>query len=225
MLSKSCENVKILEATLKHTGKMHDMGSLSTSPLVNPYCMKRAENKALICHKCFSRAMLKRFGKESGLSKKLRINGELLSGSILEDSAFPVINTAVRIWKYFRLEAFGDLINWIHAVNYFRFCELNRETRFTLWTKNPVFINQAIRKGYKKPENLTIIYSSPCLNHKVELEKIRKAFPFIDKVFTVYDKKTARANGVNINCGSRDCASCLKCYAPNDITEISELLK
>ena len=218
------QTVRKLQATYNHTGKMVEMGSLSSSPVLNPLCQKRAENPALICSKCFSLAMQKRFGKDSGLAKKLENNSELLSGSILSDEQFPDINGGIKTWKYFRLEAFGDLINAIHAINYFRFCELNPETRFTLWTKNPHFIASAIKKGYSKPENLTIIYSSPCLNHCAN-DSIFKIFPFIDKVFTVYDKKTAKANGVEINCGARKCATCLNCYKANGIKFINELLK
>lgn len=206
----------------KHTGKMEGFASLSTSPISNPICAKRSQNPGSICAHCYSVAMANRY---ANLDKKNAVNGELLSGSILADSDFPTINTATRYYKYFRLEAFGDLINRTHAKNYFRFCELNPETRFTLWTKNPIFIAQAIRDGYRKPENLTIIYSSPCLNHKVSFEKISGVFPFIDKVFTVWDEKTANAEKIAINCGARKCAGCLRCYAPNDCREIAELLK
>jgi len=217
-------NAEKASATFNHTGKMSGMASLSTSPVLNPLCQKRANNPELICSHCFSLAMQKRFGKDSGLAKKLESNSVLLSSSILDDNQFPDINGGVIIYKYFRLEAFGDLINATHAINYFRFCELNPATRFTLWTKNPHYIASAIKKGYSKPANLTIIYSSPCLNHCVG-ENIFKVFPFIDKVFTVYDKKTAKADGVEINCGARKCATCLNCYKENDIKFVNELLK
>ena len=160
----------------------------------------------------------------SALDAKLRINSELLCGSILSADAFPVINTATRFYKYFRLEAFGDLINETHAINYFTFCRLNPETRFTLWTKNPVFIHKAITSGHNKPENITIIYSSPYLN-KAAKQCIFDIFPFIDKIFTVYSKEEAKAENININCGAKKCADCLICYAKNGIKEVNELLK
>lgn len=210
-----------IRITEKMTGKMSGFASLSTSPLFNPLCVKRAANKDTVCAHCYSVRMQKMY---SALEKKLRINSELLSGSILSADAFPVINTVTRAYKYFRLEAFGDLINETHAINYFTFCNMNPETRFTLWTKNPVFIHNAIKDGHKKPANLTVIYSSPYLNRAAK-QCIFDIFPFIDKIFTVYTKEQAAADGVRINCGARKCADCLLCYAKNDTREINELLK
>ena len=75
--------------------------------------------------------------------------------------------------------------------------------------------------GYKKPENLNIIISSLFINKQLNISN----YNFADKVFTVYDKKTATDRNININCGARDCSTCLKCYTKNDIKVINELLK
>lgn len=215
------KNTKVIRITDNHTGKMKDFASLSTSPFQNKHCEERAKVQGSVCEKCFSRKTNK---IRKTLERKLATNGELLSGSILSDEDFPIINTATRIYKYFRLEAFGDLINETHFINYVRFCELNPETRFTLWTKNLFIIEKVLESGYEKPENLTIIFSSPMLNKSV-FEAIKSIYPFVDKVFTVYDKRTVKEQNININCGSRACASCLKCYAKNTVSEINELLK
>lgn len=224
MLSLSNELVKKtnqIRITEKMTGKMQGFASLSTSPLFNPLCVKRAKNPDTICAHCYSVRMQKMY---SALEAKLRINSELLSGSILSAEDFPAINTETRYYKYFRLEAFGDLINEIHAINYFTFCNINPETNFTLWTKNPVFIDKAIKSGYEKPANLTIIFSSPYLN-KTAKEIIFDMFPFLDKIFTVYTKEEAKKENIVINCGAKKCATCLLCYKKNDVKEINELLK
>ena len=222
MLAQSKELVKKqLRITEKMNGKMTGFASLSTSPLFNENCMKRAKNPKTICSKCYSMRMNKMY---SALEAKLKDNSEILSNSILSAEEFPVINTETRIYKYFRLESFGDLINETHAINYFKFCELNPETRFSLWTKNPIYIDKAIKNGYAKPENLTVIFSSPYLNRTAK-EIIFDMFPFIDKIFTVYTKEQAKVENISINCGAKKCANCLLCYAKNNVKEINELLK
>ena len=46
-------------------------------------------------------------------------------------------------------------------------------------------------------------------------------FDFVDKVFTVY----ADCEGVEINCGARNCFECHKCYTKNKTEYINEKLK
>ena len=75
----------------------------------------------------------------------------------------------------------------------------------------------------KKPSNLIVIYSSPVLNKAVNVDVLKAVYPFIDKVFTVYDKE--HAGSVNINCGSNHCLSCLKCYKKRTTDVINERLK
>ena len=54
---------------------------------------------------------------------------------------------------------------------------------FALWTKNPWIIEDAFDASERKPSNLQIIYSSPCINDQAD-----PGYDFIDKIFTVYDK-------------------------------------
>ena len=66
---------------------------------------------------------------------------------------------------------------------------------------------------------MIIVQSSVLLN-----QETTPANEYIDKVFTVYDKQ--HAENVNINCGGRKCAECLRCYTKSDEIEyIAELLK
>jgi hypothetical protein len=115
------------------------------------------------------------------------------------------------------------LANDIQVINYFNICKANPYTNFALWTKNPQIVYKAILKGYEKPTNLNIIYSSLFMNQPTKIETIKRKYPFIDKVFTVYDEKIAQS--VSINCGARKCLKCRICYEKNDITEVNEIVK
>ena len=153
------------------------------------------------------------------LDDKMEENTNLLTSVIIPLEYLPTTYTL-----YFRFEAFGDLNNATQVVNYFNIARKNQQTRFALFTKNPHFIKEAIEeKGTTKPENVNIIFSSLFLNTKNE-STMRK-YNFIDKVFTVYDPKYIKDQNIDINCGGRHCASCLKCYTKNDIKHISEKLK
>jgi hypothetical protein len=58
------------------------------------------------------------------------------------------------------------------------------------------------------------------------LNKERKnPFPFVDKVFTVYDPDFIEAENIDINCGARNCFDCGLCYEKNGVAVINEKLK
>lgn len=202
-----------LHITTNHTGKMAGMYSLSTCAACNEYCKAYAKDPNKVCSKCYANTMLKRY---STLNKALSRNTEILTSSVLALDILPTINAL-----YFRLEAFGDLNNDIQVINYFNICNKNKGVHFALWTKNPFFISQAINKGYEKPANLQIILSSHYLN--VEADKAN--YPFIDKVFTVYTPDYIESNNITINCGSRSCLNCGKCYKKRSCDTINEKLK
>lgn len=218
----SCKDLKELEELREkidycicknHGGKMAGFWSLSTSVIDNHYCQIKQKCDACVCSKCYAEAMLKR---RSNQAKKLHFAYELLTRSVLPVDAFPALNVLM-----FRFESFGDLATPEQVINYFQLCRVNPRVSFTLWTKNPWLIQQAIDAGESKPENLIVIYSSPRLN-KPEAPR----YDFIDKVFTVYTADYAIENDVKINCGSRDCLGCQRCYNPeNKERYVSEMLK
>lgn len=111
----------------------------------------------------------------------------------------------------------------IQAANYIRIAAKNPDTLCALWTKNPQYIQQAINAGFVIPANLQIVLSSPIINKPIKSTR----FEFVNKIFTVYDKKAAK--DVNINCGARSCLACGRCYRPNPdgakIQYINEVLK
>lgn len=208
----NAEKISGVHYTTKHTGKMEGMASLSTSCTCNLYCKKRSGNKSLICSHCYAERQMKIY---HNLEKCLIKNTEILTNRILDKTELPIIN-----FLYFRFESFGDLININQIVNYFNICKKNPKVHFALWTKNPFVIADAINKGVAKPRNLQIVYSSPMINIVND-----PGYDFIDKIFTVYDKKYIKENNVNINCGAEKCLLCGKCYNKSKVRYINEMLK
>ena len=209
------ENAKELTGlhfTTKHTGKMTGMQSLSTSCVCNPYCQERSMNGDTICSHCYAQRQMKMY---KNLEKCLQNNTEILTKRLLKDDEIPYINAA-----YFRFESFGDLNNELQVMNYFKICRKNPHVRFALWTKNPWFIRNVLKEE-KKPRNIQIILSSVFLNQRTSAW----SYDFIDKVFTVYDKKFAEENGITINCGAKSCLKCHKCYVKGTTRYINEVLK
>ena len=204
----------MLHITQKHTGKMEGMQSLSTSTLVNPYCIKRAEVKGSICSHCYAQRMTKAY---KALNTRLEENTLELTTAIIPIKQLPNINAS-----YFRLEAFGDINNEAQVINYFNLCNKNGRTQFAPWTKHAFIIKNAIRHGAIKPDNLIIIASSPMIDIPLDIDALHAhGFDFIDKVFTVYSKGTK----ATINCGSRKCIECLRCYTKDTSEYVRELLK
>lgn len=201
-----------LHFTTKHTGKMAGMASISTAVTTNARCAKNAKIPGSICAMCYAAKQMKFY---PSMEKPMIENQRILTSEILPAEKLPTINNL-----YFRFESFGDLNNATQVKNYFNICYKNPRVKFALWTKNPDYIAAAIRDGYEKPDNLNIVLSSLFVN------KERKTrYPFIDKVFTVYDPDYIEKNNVQINCGAKNCFTCGLCYEKNGISVINEKLK
>lgn len=202
---------ELLHITINHTGKMEGMQSLSTSAICNPNCQNNRNIDGSICQHCYACAMQKRY---SNLTNVLVRNGETLSTDIIPCEDLPRINAAV-----FRLEAFGDLINENHLINYLNICRKNPLTRFALWTKHFHVCDKVFGEmGIEKPANLKIIASSLMVNQPI------KRPAWADSTFTVFSsEKEAEKLGRKINCGKRKCMDCLRCYIENG--DVNELLK
>lgn len=196
-----------------HSGKMSGIQSLSTDPRMNKHCIKRTKIKDSICSKCFSFRRIKL--QKLNFPDTLEDNTNKLR-TIINAELFPTI-----IVRYFRFESFGDLYCNEQVHNYFNLCEKNPKTYFALWTKNPQYIANVLNEGRTKPNNLNIILSSPIINQPM----VGSRFPFVDKIFTVYDKSYANEHKIDINCGARSCITCGKCYEKNEIRIVNELLK
>lgn len=202
------------------SGKMHGIPSISTSVLENPICQKRREQKDSICAKCFAASTAARY---SSLAKNLSSNLELLTGEILPLDVLP--RFIPELANIVRFESFGDLADAKQAINYLNIAKVNPGVRFALWTKNIAILARAV-ETVGKPENIRIIYSSPIINQAIGVEKSKRMFPFVDAVFTVYDKKHVAENNTEINCGAKSCITCRNCYdRPDFYSDIREQLK
>ena len=199
-----------------HSGKMTGINSIGTSCANNPWCIQRRENSESVCSKCYASTYMK---MRKALKERLEDNADILTTRLLKDREIPVTNAAV-----FRFESFGDLYNITHLTNYVLICERNPYTYFGLWTKNIWILQELFNDcGIKKPDNLSIIVSSPMLNKTMELN--REKYWFVDHVFTVYNKQFIKENDIDINCGSRDCLGCQRCYHRNTQFYVNEKLK
>lgn len=188
------------------------MKALSSSMLLNSYCERRRQCDGTICQKCYAANTEKRY---KNLRKCLETNTRLLTEGIIPWDALPYLPNE----RYFRFEAFGDLINENHFENFCFICDKNPQTTFALWTKNPFIIERVLERR-EKPENLIIVLSSAYLNTPSPV-----TYDFVDKYFTVYDKKTIEEENIPINCGGKKCIECLNCYRKDGPTMIYEKLK
>lgn len=190
----------------KHSGKLENIYSISTSTLNNEFCMKMSENKESICSKCYAQ----RYEK---LRKTLRVALEKNDKLAQEDlEEVPFINA-----RFVRINAFGELINEKHFENIIRIANANKHCTFSLFTKRTDIVMK-----YSKQENIIYVASSPIMNKRI---KNKEVINFFDKIFTVYSKDEALDKLININCGKHKCYECLKCYTSNDIKYINELVK
>lgn len=214
--SKYTQKPCIVYVSDNMSGKMSGIPCISTSVALNPICAARAKNPDSICAHCFAAATVARYTK---LGEHLAENTATLTAPLREED-IPLFNYTVNMVRF---EAFGDTNNATQAANYFKIAAANPCVRFAVWTKNPKHYELAIAGGAVKPPNLIIVYSSPLLN-KPETSVFER-YPFIDKVFTVYDKKTIAEKNIIINCGARSCGSCGLCYFDRAIKEVNEQLK
>lgn len=222
-ISKTKSNYAGIHYTTSHTAKMEGVISLSTDINSNPICQGRRKVEGSICSLCFSARM---WDDEKGQYRKgnkaFKANTEILCNRLLKDEEIPHIDS--KAFPLFRFEAFADLQSTTQVINYFKIARKNPKVRFALWTKNPGFISKALPL-VDVPNNLQIVLSSMGLNKPSKGER----FPFVNKVFTVYDEETIAREGIDINCGARSCIGCRICYTPNptgvDVLQVRERVK
>lgn len=198
-----------IHVTKKMTGKMEDMISINTNPLVNKACIARANVIDNICGDCYSMKTMKRYPNAAACFTR---NGERLSERLLEDHELPRLN-----YLTVRFHAHGELLNGTHCANYFAICRANPNTTFTLWTEQVGMVGKVIR-DFGKPANLILIKSSTKKNVREELPEN------FDKVFTVYTKEHKGESF--INCGAKKCRDCMTCYTlGNSTVYVNEVVK
>lgn len=202
------------------TGKMLDILSLSTNCFCNPCCIARMRAGVGICAECFAAEIE---AKYTSTFENTAYNAKILAGSVLPLEVLPIIDA-----DELRIESFGDTANWKQAANYLNMARVNPILPVTAWTKNPNHYKEAIKRGYSKPDNFTLIYSSIDLNTPADIKPEYETI--IDKRFTVYTLEWLDANGLDhrfINCGGRSCKNCQRCYknAKSTKFDVRELLK
>ena len=194
-----------LHFTIKHTGKMKGIRSISTSVVLNEHCQKYRKIDGSICSKCYAAAMVESQYAKRDLPRTLAENKDILTRRLIPTAEMPKFGKKV---PYFRFESFGDLNNVIQAANYIRMAKANPETQCVLFTKNPRLIQLAEELSGGRPANMNVVLSSIQMNRPVTAFRNWKP----DIVFTIYDKEHIEKDGIVINCGARSCKTCHKCY-------------
>ena len=186
--------------------KMEGIQSIGTTSLCNPICRKRKEICGGICAKCYADALCK---CRKSLDEHLQENFGKLTARLLtrrEATAVPITSAITRI------ESFGDVANVVQARNYLRIIRSHPHIRFGIWSKN-WGIWLAAFKAEGKPRNCTYVHSSMYINQPDGIDPAM--MPYVDHVFTVWDKKTypaVIAENPATECAGIRCMSCQKCY-------------
>lgn len=189
------------------THKLQGISSISSSVCDNVFCAARRAIKNCICAHCYAHNQQT---IQTGLKEHNIINGLILRNILIPGKFFKGLAI---LFPYLRIESFGDTANVTQARNYIRIIKAFPEKRCAIWSKNIAIWGKAFAlEG--KPKNTTYVHSSSFVNveEKPDLEK----YPFIDHVFTVFDKKYIRENNIEINCGGKKCMECIlakkNCY-------------
>ncbi len=187
-------------------GKMTGIPAISTASLDNDFCKKMSKIDGSVCQKCYGIRTEKIYPNSY---KSYSQNSRVLMSVNYRPSA--IYDDVVRF------NAFGELYNGLHFKNLCKLAEYNPETIFVLWTKRYKLVQANIEH---KPDNLLLVYSSPCLD-----KPMNKPPKHFNKVFNVFTKEYIKDNNIDINCGAKSCKKCMMCYSRNNITVINEKVK
>ena len=205
-----------------HQGKMTLIPSLSTNKKLNEHCLKMSKsgNPDCICTHCYvdkTMAMYPRLN-ESLTNNTNILSGRELTSSELKEIASFFLNTAIA-----RFESFGDLNNETQLLNYVRIARAARHTKFALYTKQYYIVRKYFESGHRFPDNMTLVLSSPYIDHVLtpELVELFKQYHRRVITFTVTRDKT----NPGINCGKRRCVECRNCYDARNPRDVIEYIK
>lgn len=210
---------------VNHTAnKLEGISSVSSSVHDNCFCKARQVIANCICKHCYA---YNQQSYQTGLKERNILNGLILRNVLIPTKYFKLLKI---LFPYLRIESFGDVQNVTQARNYLRIIKAFPNKRCAIWSKNKEVYKKAIQlEG--KPQNTSYVHSSLFLNKPDEINL--KEYPFIDHVFTVYEKAYAKEHNIIINCGGKKCLECIKakknCYyktsAKNNTFFINELKK
>lgn len=211
--------------TVNHNAnKLQGISSISSSVHDNLLCACRQKIKDCICKACYA---YNQQSYQTGLKEHNILNGIILRNILIPVKFFKLLPI---IFPYLRIESFGDVANVIQARNYIRIIKAFPEKRCAIWSKNKMIWKKAFEiEG--KPANTTYVHSSAFINVVDDIDK--EKYPFVDHIFTVFDKAYAKKHNITINCGGRKCIDCIvkrkNCYyrvnKNNNTFYINELKK
>lgn len=203
----------------EHQGKMTMIPSISTNKKLNEHCMKMScsDNPDCICTHCYVDKTMAMYPRLEG---SLTNNTKILAGRELTTSEIQEIVKVFANTSIVRFESFGDLNNETQLINYIRIARAARHTKFALFTKQYQIVKKYFEDGHRFPDNVTLILSSPYIDHVLHESFVKTFKQYHRRVitFTVTRDKTNPA----INCGKRRCVECRNCYdarKPKDVVE------
>ena len=206
----------------EHQGKMTLIPSISTNKKLNENCMKMSQcgNSDCICTHCYvdkTMAMYPRLEGSLTNNTEVLSKRELTSSEISEIAKF-FLNIAIA-----RFESFGDLNNETQLLNYIRIARAARHTKFALYTKQYHIVRKYFESGRRFPDNVTLILSSPYIDHVLHESFVNIFKQYHRRVitFTVTRDKT----NPKINCGKRRCVECRNCYDARNPKDVVEYIK
>lgn len=201
------------------TGKLSNFYSVSSSVAENDVCKARSKDCNSICSKCYAMASV---NYRSNLKLSLLINHIILNCFDISLEAWSVLVIPSTNGKT-RLESHGDVASRQASDNMAKIMMSHTWLTFGVWTKNFYFWFLTFQK-YGKPDNMIFLVSSDKVNVVIELPSY--IVPYVDHVFTVYDFKTVKEKGIQIQCGYHHCDGCLICYTKGNTTfYVNEILK
>ena len=205
----------------EHQGKMTAIPSISTSKKLNANCQKmsNSNNCDCICKYCYADHTIAMYPRlEASLANNTAILTRELTFTEIREIAKQFLNTAI-----VRFESFGDLNNEMQLLNYVRIARAAKHTKFALFTKQYGIVKSYFESGKRFPDNVTLILSSPYIDHTLN-ESFVLAFKQYHRrviTFTV----TRDSTNSEINCGARRCVECRNCYDARNPKNVIELIK
>lgn len=191
------------------TGKMY--GKRAIGRPMTTRCLDNQKIDGCICQKCYATRINQIY---PSMAAALQRNRDVDREDIYTDSPSFTCNDDMT-W---RSNWNGDYEDEHDVLVDFELCYVLNYAVCTAWTKAPEIVE---RCDDYRPENFTLMQSSPMINHPVEPS------PAADQIFTIYTAEYAAENDVEINCVGA-CRLCKRCYGklgPKRPEYVNELLK
>jgi len=191
------------------SGKLDGIAAVNTDPLSNDFCIKAATNPDWVCFYCYARKNAK--GYRANCVNCWKRNSQVLSESILPLELIPTLRKGTKVLRF---NAYGELVNKNHYINFANIAIKNPLVQCSLYTKRPNLVDVTTA-----PANLTLVYSSYKLN-----EPAPQLPPGFHHLFAVYTLRYLNEHNILSNC-TLECFKCLKCYGRRGATRILEVVK